>query len=81
MTNMKSIRNGFSKKLNPKLPRKRKKACIKAQGRKSYLDTVRLAKVEGECPCKFWVNASVRLIPTQLQNGMVIPIPTPTRFW
>lgn len=81
MTNMKSTRNGFSKRCKPKLPRKRKKECIKAQGRKSYLDTVKLAKIEGEYPCKFWVNDSVKSIATQLTNGMVIPIPTPTRYW
>lgn len=78
---MKSTRNGYVKKCKPKLPRKRKKACIKAQGRKSYLDTVKLAKIDGECPCKFWVNSSVKPVPTKLSNGMVIPIPTPTIFW
>lgn len=65
----------------PKLPRKRKKACIKAQGRKSYLSTVHLAKVEGECPCKFWVNSTVRNVPVQLPNGSVVLMPMPTRYW
>lgn len=65
----------------PKLPRKRKKACIKAQGRMSYLSTVHLAKVEGESPCKFWVNSSVRNVPVQLSNGNVVMMPMPTRFW
>lgn len=53
----------FSKSRKPKLPRKRKKACIKAQGRASYYSTVNLAKVEGEWPCKFWVNSTVEIKP------------------
>lgn len=69
------------KNKKPKLPRKRKKACIKAQGRSSYYSTVNLAKVEGECPCKFWVNSSIVMKPTVLENGMVVPMPTPTKFW
>lgn len=67
-------------KRKPKLPRKRKKACIKAQGRISYLSTVCLAKEEGDNNCKFWVNSTVRHVPTEV-NGIVIPIPTPTRYW
>lgn len=64
----------------PKLPRKRKKACINVDGRKHYYNTVNLARVTGECPCKFWVLASVR---TQIfqQGEMIIPMPTPTKFW
>lgn len=64
----------------PKLPRKRKKACIKAQGRKSYYDTIRLAKLTGESPCKFWVNSSVRNVSVQIK-GVVMPVPMPTKFW
>lgn len=69
---------GLSRK--PKLPRKRKKACIKAQGRASYYSTVNLAKVEGDNNCKFWVNATVRMVPVMV-NGQLIPLPTPTRYW
>ena len=64
----------------PKLPRKRKKACIKAQGRNSYLSTIHLAKIEGEYPCKFWVNAKV-VNKIQMMGGAVVPIPTPTQYW
>lgn len=64
----------------PKLPRKRKKACIKAQGRKSYYNTIHLARVDGEYPCKFWVNAKVVSQP-QLIGGAVALIPTPTQYW
>lgn len=56
----------FSKSRKPKLPRKRKKACIKAQGRASYYSTVNLAKVEGEWPCKFWVNSTVEMKPVMI---------------
>lgn len=64
----------------PKLPRKRKKACIAAQGRPSYLSTVSLAKQERDTRCRFWVNATVRYIPTDV-NGVVVPIPAPQSFW
>jgi len=64
----------------PKLPRRRKKACIKAQGRASYYSTVRLAMATGERHPKFWVNSSVRLVPTVV-NGVAVPIPTPQRYW
>jgi hypothetical protein len=70
----------LERKPKPKLPRKRKKACIKAQGRASYYSTVKLAIVEGEYPCKFWVNSSIRTIPTMI-NGVVVPMPTPTKYW
>lgn len=70
----------FSKSRKPKLPRKRKKACIKAQGRASYYSTVNLAKVEGEWPCKFWVNSTVEIKPIMI-NGAVALIPTPAQYW
>lgn len=70
----------FSKSRKPKLPRKRKKACIKAQGRASYYSTVNLAKVEGEWPCKFWVNSTVEMKPVMI-NGTVALIPTPAQYW
>lgn len=72
----------------PKLPRKRKKAAIKAQGRKWYYDTIRLHKIcmsrpEIECEpvCKFWVNASIQKIPATLPDGSPYFIPKATRFW
>ena len=70
----------FSKSRKPKLPRKRKKACIKAHGRASYYSTVNLAKVEGEWPCKFWVNSTVEIKPVMI-NGAVALIPTPAQYW
>lgn len=60
----------------PKLPRKRKKAMIKAQGRKSYFDTIKLAKATEEYPCKFWDNSSISL---KLFHGILVSIPT--RYW
>lgn len=70
----------IERKRKPKLPRKRKKACIKAQGRASYYSIVNLAKAEGDNNCKFWVNSTVRSVPT-LINGQLIPLPTPTKYW
>lgn len=67
--------------VKPKLPRKRKKACIKAQGRKSYYDTIRLAQITGESPCKFWVNSSLLTKIQSTDNGELFPVLTPTRFW
>lgn len=49
----------------PKLPRKRKKKAIKAQGRRWYHDTILLHKIlqrKGELEerrCKFWKNDSI----------------------
>lgn len=68
------------KRRKPKLPRKRKKACIKAQGRYSYYSTVNLAKVENDNNCKFWVNSTVTMEPVMI-NGAVMMMPTPKRYW
>ena len=71
----------------PKLPRKRKKAAIKAQGRKWYKQTIMLYKVTQKCGrfyepvCKFWVNAAVILVPYGRQGGTLTITPTPTRYW
>ena len=64
----------------PKLPRKRKKACIKAQGRESYMATVRLAYEEGDENCKFWVNSSVTN-QVVVYHGMPVFMPVPSRYW
>lgn len=70
-----------------KLPRKRKKQAIKAQGRKWYYDTIRLYEITCksgrfyEPICKFWVNSSIRVVPCQLQNGSPIMIKEPTKYW
>lgn len=68
-----------------KLPRKRKKAAIKAQGRKWYFDTIKLhnimvSKGNAEPVCKFWVNASIKPHAFVIQ-GQPRLIPMATRFW
>ena len=71
----------------PKLPRKRKKAAIKVQGRKWYHDTIKLYKItcEGgrfyEPICKFWVNSEIQMKHRVLHNGEVRLLPTPTKYW
>lgn len=64
--------------LKPKLPRKRKKACIKAEGRGSYYQTIGLAKEEGESPCKFWKEVENA---TVLIGGMPVPMPVAVSYW
>lgn len=69
-----------------KLPRKRKKKAIKAQGRKWYMDTIRfyhITQLHGtlvEPVCKFWVNASIKQSVVEV-GGRIIPVSRPTRFW
>ncbi len=80
----------------PKLPRKRKKAAIKAQGRDWYLNTIRLYQitqkswlsqdenVRGENPepvCKFWVNSSIRPHVFLTANGEPYQLMLPTKYW
>lgn len=71
----------------PKLPRKRKKAAIKVQGRDWYRKTILPYKITQknrrfyEPVCKFWVNAAVRYIPHGRQGGKLLVTPTPTRYW
>ena len=57
--------SGKPKRLpKPKLPRKRKKAAIKAQGRKWYYDTIKLWLASKDEPCSYsvLVNMSKRPI-------------------
>lgn len=68
-----------------KLPRKRKKAAIKAQGRKWYYDTIKLHNIlrrkgMAEPICKFWVNASVEP-KTIFAQGQPRLVPMATKFW
>ena len=69
-----------------KLPRKRKKAAIKAQGRKWYFDTIRLHEIcvkNGTCTervCKFWKTDSITARPF-IVGGQPRMIPVATRFW
>ena len=68
-----------------KLPRKRKKAAIKAQGRKWYYDTIKLHRImvahgNAEPVCKFWDNSSLKPFVTTVQ-GVPRVIPMATRFW
>ena len=56
-----------TRSVKAKLPRRRKKAAIKEQGRQWYYATIKLyiaCKKSGiliEPKCKFWVNASVKV--------------------
>jgi hypothetical protein len=72
---------------NPKLPRKRKKAAIKVQGRKWYHDTIKLYRITSgnnrfhEPVCKFWVNAGVRQQPHLFDHDKIRLMPTPAKYW
>lgn len=68
-----------------KLPRKRKKAAIKVQGRKWYHDTIKLfyktyGTPYGEKRCKFWVNSSIQT-GIVILHGRPFPIKRATKFW
>jgi hypothetical protein len=71
----------------PKLPRKRKKAAIKSQGRKWYHDNIKLYRITkasgmfSEPVCKFWVNSKTTLQAGVGKNGNLAVIPTPTQYW
>lgn len=69
----------------PKLPRKRKKAAIKAQGRQWYYGTIKLYKVcvakgNAEPVCKFWDNSSLQPRVIMVQGAPRV-IQMATRFW
>lgn len=69
----------------PKLPRKRKKAAIKAQGRAWYhatrkLYAVCIEKGHAEPVCKFWDNSSLRPRVIIVQGAPRI-VNMATRFW
>lgn len=79
---------GFSTRTSKiKLPRKRKKAAIKAQGRQWYYATIKFYKaaqkggIFKERRCKFWVNESVIQTPVLTWDGVPMMIPTPTKYW
>ena len=64
-----------------RLPRKRKKKAIKAQGRAWYNATITLFYITGDEPiCKFWVNDSVSN-KVVVNGGKVNVLPTPTKYW
>lgn len=69
-----------------KLPRKRKKAAIKAQGRKWYCDTIKFFYISLNDPriaekrCKFWVNSSIRP-HVKIVRGVPFVVNEATRFW
>lgn len=69
----------------PKLPRKRKKRAIKAQGRKWYYDTIKLYYITHndfrEPVCKFWDNSSLFMTPRALKNGGVYMVTSAKRYW
>lgn len=70
----------------PKLPRKRKKAAIKAQGRDWYRKTIQLYRTTRrhqrfwEPVCKFWVNASVKNMPV-ICGSKAMLVPVAMRYW
>lgn len=70
----------------PKLPRKRKKAAIKVQGRDWYRKTIQLYHTTQrhqrfwEPVCKFWVNASVRNMPVVCGSKAML-VPVAMRYW
>lgn len=76
-----------TRSVKTKLPRRRKKAAIKEQGRQWYYATIKLyiaCKKSGiliEPKCKFWVNASVKSVPVVSHDGTPTMIPKPTRYW
>lgn len=69
-----------------KLPRKRKKKAIKAQGRKWYYDTIRFFYICQKNPllaekeCKFWDNSSIKP-HIKIVNGNPIVVNEATRFF
>lgn len=70
-----------------KLPRKRRKAAIKAQGRKWYYDTIKFFNIcqaadpdNAERVCRFWVNASIRN-RVRMINGVPVVVREATRYW
>ena len=77
----------MSKSKKAKLPRKRKKKAIKAQGRKWYHDTIKLHKITTqsglfcEPVCKFWVFGTLRAVPCQTKSGGIALTYAPTRYW
>lgn len=84
---MDSYTRGAARYRKPKLPRKRKKAAIKAEGRRWYHNTIRLWKVTRDNPvlaelvCKFWVTAAVKVDLCPTPRGALFPIYRPTKFW
>ena len=70
-----------------KLPRKRKKQAIKAQGRKWYYDTIRLYYITQksgrfyEPVCKFWKHSSLKPSVFVGPKGQVGSIMAPTQYW
>lgn len=69
-----------------KLPRKRKKRAIKAQGRKWYYDTISFFYICQNHPgleeksCKFWDNSSIRT-DVEIIGGVPYPIKKATRYF
>lgn len=70
-----------------KLPRKRKKAAIKVQGRQWYHATIKLYKatqkagIFNEPICKFWVNKSVTETPVSAKDGTPLMVSKPVKYW
>ena len=69
----------------PKLPRKRKKAAIKQQGREWYYATIKLFYLThsklSEKKCKFWVNSTIKPSWEILPNGFPVCTNKPAQYW
>ena len=69
-----------------KLPRKRKKAAIKSQGRSWYHNTIKLFYICQNSPklaekiCKFWVNSSIKSKILVIDDRPFLTQEA-TRFW
>lgn len=77
--------DSITKPPKAKLPRKRKKAAIKKQGRKWYHDTIKLfyrtyGTTYGEKRCKFWKNSSIQTTII-MAHGQPFPLRCATKFW
>ena len=74
--------------IKPKLPRKRKKKAIKAQGRKWYHDTIKLHHLtwkanlpDLESVCKFWINDKLETKITTSPNNQPVLIKGAVSYW
>ena len=71
-----------------KLPRKRKKRAIKAQGRVWYINNIKLHRITQKCSpeicekiCKFWVNAQSHVGITTDSKGNAQQSYMPQAYW
>lgn len=69
-----------------KLPRRRKKAAIRAQGRDWYHATIRFFYISRQNPliaekrCTFWKHDSMRTVG-KIQNNKIFCVREPMYYW